>query len=406
MKGYMARRAAILLSPRPFNELLIVSGQSNGLALGVSSVPVDIAAIDTRRVKIWNGAAFVGYVAGTNSEPTGAYPTKWGPEAQYAVRWLAAHRKGTLYIVKRAVSGSLASTWVYGQTNFNNQTAWVTAAKAALAGTPIAKQNVVWVQGEADAIVDQATADAYRAKLVGTLSDIRTYWAMPTSRVAIMRIYRSGMAYGATVRASQDAVAVADPLSSLVVTDDLALVDTYHYNNAGMQAIGSRMFDALMTGAPLVYESASSLPAMTAANAPVGYVASASNEFSSAYAAWRAFDKSFDQTNGRFSTANGLSTGWLMLQVPAAIKLAAFRMTTWTNPAYGPPAMTLDASNDGAAWTTIASYSGLTWAASETKHFDIPAANRGLYTRYRWNFTGATNGYTSTETELLAELAA
>lgn len=238
-------------APTPTNQFLIVSGQSNSMAPGVSSIPPAVAAIDSARVKIWNGSAFVGYVAGTNSEPTGVYPTKWGPEAQFAIEWLAAHATGTLYIVKRGVDGTAISTWQPGQTNFDNQTTWVVAARAALSAVTYTDAGVIWCQGESDAIVSQSLADAYQAKLLTTIAGMRSAWGSGSLKVAIMRIYDANMTYRSTVRAAQNAVAYADPLAYLFNTDDQTLVDTYHYNNAGVLALGSRAYASLTTGATI-----------------------------------------------------------------------------------------------------------------------------------------------------------
>lgn len=229
------------------DELLVVMGQSNAMAYGPTSVPSEVAAIDSSRVKIWNGSAFVGYIAGTNSEPTGIYPTKWGPEAPYAIRWLVNHPTGNLYIVKRAVDASAIASWQSGQTNFNNATAWVNGANVVLAGTPIAERNLLWLQGESDANVDQTKADAYAAGLTSFLASARSEWGV--GKIAVMRVHNTNMAYRATVRAAQNDICWADDRSFIINTDDLTLVDTYHYDATGVVAIGDRMYTAIRRGA-------------------------------------------------------------------------------------------------------------------------------------------------------------
>lgn len=249
VSGLAATNAAAAALPQV--DMLLVAGQSNMLATGTSTVPAPIAAIDSARVKIWNGSAFVGYVAGTNSEPTGADPTKWGPEANYAIAWLAANATGTLYIVKRPVAGTAISTWQPGQTNFTNMTTWVSAARAALAGVS-ANASVLWGQGESDAIVSQALADTYAASLTTTLAGIRSSWGDASTKIAVMRIYDANMTYRSTIRAAQASVTAADALAYLVNTDDSTLVDTYHYDNASQQTLGSRMYTAINTGADVL----------------------------------------------------------------------------------------------------------------------------------------------------------
>ncbi len=371
-----------------FNGMLVVQGQSNALASGPTSVPSQVAAIDPNRVKIWDGSAFVGYVAGTNSEPTGAFPAKWGPEAPYAIRWLAAHPRGTLYIVKRAVSGTAISTWQSGQTNFDNATDWVDAADAALSGVEIHARNLLWAQGESDAIVNQALADAYEAGLTSFLASARSEWGV--TRVAAMRVYRANLAYGATVRAAQKAVALADADTMLVNTDDLTLVDTYHYDLTGVLAIGDRMYDAISTGLGFEYEATKSLSNLTGASAPTGYAASASSNFNSTFTAWKAFDGSLNESTGRWATAvpvPGLAAT-LTLQTPTAVKFGAFTYKIYSDGANSAPGtMVLEGSNDGSNWWSVYSVSGLSWTNNETKLFEIPTSQRGSYSQHRWSLS-------------------
>lgn len=392
-----------------YNELLHAQGQSNVLSSGVSSVPSEVAAIDSARVKIWTGSAFEGYEAGTNSEPTGAVSTKWGPEAQYAIRWLADHPTGTLYIVKRAVSGTAISTWLDGQTNFDNAEAWAVAAKAAIAaaGVTLNAENILWGQGESDAIVDQALADAYQAKLVTFLSDARSKWAAASTKVALMRIYDANMTYRSTVRAAQNAVCYSDANTFMVNTDDLTLVDTYHYNNAGVIAIGDRMYDALTTGIGYEYESAKSLPDLTSASTPSGYAAAASSSFNATFAGWKAFDGSLDASTGRWATAVPApgNAATLTFQTPTPVKVGAFTYKIYSSGATAAPGtLVLEGSNDGSNWTQLFSASGLSWTDNEVKMFEIPIAQREAFSQYKWSHAASSsNAFSALEiTPLLA----
>lgn len=245
-------------APVAHNELLIGAGQSNEVSYGTSwsafgqTIPAAVAAIDPARVRIWFGGAFVGYAAGTNSDPTGIFPDCWGPEAQYAVRWLADHPIGTLYIVKRPISDTSLSSWLSGGTNFANLTSWVDAAKAALAG--IAHMTVVhFAQGEWDTVEEggrpqPATANAYRGKLEAFVANARAAWGEPTTKIVLSRVYFDDLPFAGPVRAAQNAVAWGDARVYLTDTDDLTLVDPYHYDAASVVAIGDRGYDAIADG--------------------------------------------------------------------------------------------------------------------------------------------------------------
>ncbi len=237
------------------SEMIVVAGQSQSLAQGVSGVPPAVAAIDSARVKIWNGSSFVGYIAGTNAEPTGAYgPGLWGPEAGYAIDWLAGHPTGTLYIVKRGYSGTAIAGWLPGQSLFDSVTDWLDAAKLVLAAAEVPYDtdiSVLWCQGASDALGDQALAEAYRAKLVTCFAGMRSEWGTAATKIASERAYYTNLTYGTIIRAAQNAVAYADPLAYLVDSDDFTLVDAYHYNNAGIIELGSRMYDSVTSGASI-----------------------------------------------------------------------------------------------------------------------------------------------------------
>lgn len=58
------------------------------------------------------------------------------------------------------------------------------------------------------------------------------------------------------------------------------------------------------------------IPAMTSNTTPSGYVASASQEYSSAWSAWRAFDSS----NSSHWVTSNTQSGWVQIQFPTAVK--------------------------------------------------------------------------------------
>lgn len=130
------------------------------------------------------------------------------------------------------------------------------------------------------------------------------------------------------------------------------------------------------------------IPIMTSNSAPSGYVASASSEYSSTYAAWKAFTNTGDDY---WSTANGVATGTLGIQFPSAQIVNSYNILPYpTLLAYAPNTWTFQGSNDGSSWTTLDTQNGVsTWSADTIKRFIFN--NTTAYTLYRINVT-ANNG--------------
>lgn len=252
--GGLSRRG-VAGDPR---ELLIVAGQSNGLAQATDgqTVPGPLQAIDSSRVKIWNGSAFVGYVAGTTSDPLG--PTScWGAEAEYARRWLAVRPAGAkLYIVKRAMASTPLSNSAGGVLNWDPATSGslfdvvedqIVAAWAALSSDDKIniQRRVIWVQGEQDA-TNAPDANAYQANLTAFISAVRSRWGV-TGAIAVSRILGGGT-YLTTVQAAQEAVAYADGTVRLINTSAYTSGDALHYDVAGVTQLGADAYGAIYGG--------------------------------------------------------------------------------------------------------------------------------------------------------------
>ena len=251
-QAYFAANAGIVLwTENEANEMLIVAGQSNAISRGTAdmAIPSPLAAIDAARVKIWDGSAFVGYVVGTNSaqDTANISPNAWGPEAQYAIRWLADHPAGTLYIVKSARGSTDIGTWVPGGGNWVTLANNLYAAKAALASTPHVTK-ALWAQGEDDAVV-LATANAYSTNLPILLDGLR--YQLGAKQISVMRISDNSpsLTYRSTVRAAQASVCAAYDYAHLINTDDLVLSDSLHYDAPSVSTMGSRMYDAIIARA-------------------------------------------------------------------------------------------------------------------------------------------------------------
>jgi hypothetical protein len=251
----------LTLSVAGSNYLLLVAGQSDAISRGTTgaTIPSGIAAIDTSRVKIWNAGAWAGYVAGTNSSQTlagtSAFPTCWGPEAEYARLWLADHPTGTLYIVKATADGthlasSSGSTW-YPSASGNLWSKFVTLVNAAKANlttnsVSLASTDGIWNQGGSDALDDPSYADLYYTNLTLLLT---AFHGIGANRIAVAKLgLLASLPYAATVRNGQNVAVSKDASAFLVETDDLTLSDIYHVNAAGIVIEGSRSYDAIKNG--------------------------------------------------------------------------------------------------------------------------------------------------------------
>jgi hypothetical protein len=257
----------VTVSAAAVNELLVMAGQSNGISKATNGIaaPTNIQAIDTSRVKIWTGAAWAGYVAGTNSSQDATYTTAWGPEAEYARQWLLDNAAGTLYIVKQAVdstrlaagTGQDWSTASSGELLASLNTK-VTNALTNLTGASVTlgQRRAIWYQGETDALDTQSFADAYYANLLSLFAYFRTNWSI--GKIADVRIRTQNYAYPAIVRAAQNRVCYDDANAYLINADDQTLFDLYHIDGTGIVVVGSRCYDAIKNGTSI--EAANSVP--------------------------------------------------------------------------------------------------------------------------------------------------
>lgn len=242
-------------------RLVLIAGQSNAISKATNGVapPSDIAAIDPARVLIYDGTSFVGYVAGVNSSVSANFPTAWGTEGKFAVRWLADHPIGILRFVKHGEDGvrlapDTGRDWSPSSVGeaFDAMTTLVNGSKVLIAAFNTTPQiDVHWLQGESDALT-QSYADAYQTNLTAAIAAMRTRWGTAATKVGVVRVYKNNLNPGGpAVRTAQNAVTSADALSYLVDTDDLTLFDTYHYNAAGVAILGGRIYDAIESGATI-----------------------------------------------------------------------------------------------------------------------------------------------------------
>lgn len=148
------------------------------------------------------------------------------------------------------------------------------------------------------------------------------------------------------------------------------------------------------------------VPNMTSNTAPSG-VASANSNYSS-NPPYLAFNLNGYYTSsgidGWVNNSNGFPT-WLQYQFPAAMEITNYSITPSRAgfPNRVPTAWTLQGSNDGSAWTTLDTQTGLTtgWTADTPRTFTIASAS---YIYYRINITNnyAGNGNLPTAIRFLA----
>lgn len=132
-------------------------------------------------------------------------------------------------------------------------------------------------------------------------------------------------------------------------------------------------------------------PVMTANNAPSPYVVSASSEFSSTYAPWKAVDGD-SSTHGWVGTA---IPGWWQIDWGAAAYVSSYTVVGGLSDAgYSPKDWTLLGSDTGAfagEETTLDTQSGQTaWGLGEARNFTV--SNPGAYRYLRFKATATVAG--------------
>lgn len=128
--------------------------------------------------------------------------------------------------------------------------------------------------------------------------------------------------------------------------------------------------------------SAAIVPKMTSNTAPSG-VCSASSNYSADYPAFRVFDgiPYTSSNNSRWVSASGSNTNqWLQYKFTSAVKIEYVRIQQLNTSGTGTPKnMKVQASNDGVAWTDIATYVN----TDITFDVEIPVSIETSYQYYR-----------------------
>lgn len=244
--------------PAPVTRLriLLLAGQSNADGRAATSeLPAELQSpqddVDFYYATQGNGGTL------TTLRPGLSETSQFGPEILLGRRLadLHASEAGTrVAIIKFANGGTdLKTQWKAGGNGTTSgdgpqyvtfqQT--VTSGLAALAAAyPLATldlQSMVWMQGESDAVA--ASSNLYQANLTAFIADVRsTYGASLPFVIARLSSQQTALDAGhlSTVRAAQDAVAAADPRTSVFSTDSFGIKpDNLHFTGAGLQAMGS-----------------------------------------------------------------------------------------------------------------------------------------------------------------------
>lgn len=183
---------------------------------------------------------------------------QFGPEVVLGTRLAKFHadEEGTrVAIIKYANGGTnLHTQWKGGgdATTTGDGTEYITfqqtvtgglaALAAAYPGAQVDLEAMVWMQGESDA--DATNAPLYQDRLTAFIADVRATLGASLPFV-IGRLSTSQTNLPAqhlnTIRAAQDAVAAADPLTSIISTEGLGMnADALHFSAASQQEMGSR----------------------------------------------------------------------------------------------------------------------------------------------------------------------
>lgn len=118
----------------------------------------------------------------------------------------------------------------------------------------VTMRGVIIQLGEADALVDASTANAFQARMVNLISDLRAQFGStlpivwqktePMDSAAWLAILNPN--WGTTIRAAQVAVAAATSRFTLISPDDLTYIaDGIHFDQASMLTLGGRYATAM-----------------------------------------------------------------------------------------------------------------------------------------------------------------
>ncbi len=250
-------------------RVFLIGGQSNGdgraPTSGLPTSPVNLQQpqddVDFFR-KVEGGTPTL-----TTLRPGLSETGQFGPEitlGRYLADNVADEFTTRVALIKYANGGTnLHTQWKGGgnATTTGDGTEYVTfqntvsagfaALAAAYPNAVIEIEGMLWVQGESD----NGNAAAYQANLTNFIADVRaTYGGDLPFIVSRLSTKQTAVGSGlATLRAAQDAVAAADPLTGLIDTDTFGIKgDNLHFDALGEQQIGNAAGRALLDFYPFL----------------------------------------------------------------------------------------------------------------------------------------------------------
>ncbi|WP_042859479.1 discoidin domain-containing protein [Dickeya sp. NCPPB 3274] len=144
------------------------------------------------------------------------------------------------------------------------------------------------------------------------------------------------------------------------------------------------------------YSKSTVVPAMTSANTPAGYVASASSAYNASYAAYYAFDGSVSGNGWISASAPTAATPqWLEIELPSQTQITGYIITNPNSVIGGlasPKSWLLQGSNDGSVWTTVHSVSNSTNNTADIDQ-EFPLSIAANYSKYRLYITDKNSSY-------------
>lgn len=109
------------------------------------------------------------------------------------------------------------------------------------------------------------------------------------------------------------------------------------------------------------------------------------------YPEWKAFDKLNATGNNGWWAATGTTSSWLRVNFNYAIVVRRIDVVAqFDYPSYAPKTFTIEASNDGSIWATLATRTNeAAWFANERRSYTF--SNGTAYLHYRINVTDIEN---------------
>lgn len=131
-----------------------------------------------------------------------------------------------------------------------------------------------------------------------------------------------------------------------------------------------------------VYKEPEQIPIMTSNTAPAPYVVSASSTYNSTYAPWKAFNKTLNSYTDSWLSRTNHSNERISIKLKEKARCTSVQLVSRdynTNDRAFPETFTVDASDDGVNWITLAKYDNQTAGVKEYKLYEFRNNNEYLY---------------------------